>query len=332
MRQLVPSDGLFKLRYPLNCWYRLSKGHTHDFIFEKGIGSLHLSVIGEKGRKKYEEIISNPNITILNLGDRTIYEIRLPRSDSSSIIWLFDINGVLFLATYYCEEPDLDGDIVKNHIKAIHDIFTSIEIIKESKRKNEFAWYKFGKFIASLGASQELFSRASAKGCFIECVCILANQIDALLRTAIILFDQNKNKNRKIDLKLIYQSTHDEPIVERKIYKQARKKEIIDKNIYDELNETYNERNKVVHRYIISEITTMDLLHITERYKNLKKIIYDIVYELESKQIESGYGMTIPHEKAPTNTQKHAEENIRKAIEEKHGGLDITYDNKNEES
>lgn len=55
--------------------------------------------------------------------------------------------------------------------------------------------------------------------------------------------------------------------MEKKIYKFVLEKEIIDWGIYDVFVELYNERNKVIYRYIIIDIFIKDVV----------KIVYDFI-------------------------------------------------------
>ena len=180
--------------------------------------------------------------------------------------------------------------------------------------------FRFGKFIEAIGASVTLLRRSIENGCFIECVCLLASQIDAMLRTAIILNDQIINRSKDIEESLIYQAPDDKPIYEREVYRRANEVGIIDDEVHDKLSEAYNERNKVVHRYIISEIRTVDILDLAQEYFEIKDVVYDILYRLEKKQVEMGVGITIKGDITGNRAeQEEMEKRIKDAIREKHG-------------
>jgi hypothetical protein len=66
----------------------------------------------------------------------------------------------------------------------------------------------------------------------------------------------------------------------------------VDTAIFEELEALYRERNRVVHRYVISGITTKDVLDIAIRQDALKHRVSDAVAALEEEQIRLGIGMT----------------------------------------
>ncbi len=287
MRNFIPSDGLFELKFPTNWSYELRNGYIHKFDFEKGIGSFFLSVLGEKGRQKFNQVSKNPKSIKREYNGVTAFEIHLGENNMfNTIIWLFDKDNVFFQASYTYSSKFRGSDHFKQEIKIISSIIGSLGIIKESEREQRIGWYKFGKFTEGLVASEELYNRAAKNGSFIECVCLLANQIDAMLRTANILYDQIQNMDGKMNATFIYQGPTDKRISEKDIYKLSKDKLIIDQLIFDGLYSAYEERNKVVHRYIISEITTRDVLDIAVKYSEIKHKIWKVVYDLETKQME----------------------------------------------
>ncbi len=152
---------------------------------------------------------------------------------------------------------------------------------------------KFDNFMNGFTAAAQLAQRASKQGCFIECVCLTASIIDGLLRIGLILNHQLKAKTKDILNELLYQSDEDKIISERKIYEMALKENIISENLFDQLEKLYKKRNKIVHRYIISAITTKEVLNIAMEYDNIQHLVSDAVKILENQQIEKGIGMTV---------------------------------------
>ena len=67
---------------------------------------------------------------------------------------------------------------------------------------------------------------------------------------------------------------------------------IIDQQIFDELFLLYDDRNRVIHRFIISEITYAEVEEIAYKYYQKQESINKIIYELESEQIRLNVGMT----------------------------------------
>jgi hypothetical protein len=100
---------------------------------------------------------------------------------------------------------------------------------------------------------------------------IIANQIDAYLRMAIVMKKQLQENTNRIDIALLYQGETDTPIMERKIYKQAKDLGIIFQDTFDKLEKLYTKRNKVIHRYIISEFKTVYLYEIVMNMKQFER-------------------------------------------------------------
>jgi len=181
----------------------------------------------------------------------------------------------------------------------------------------------FDSFMKGFTAAVQLSQRAAKNGSFIESVCLSASIIDALLRIGIILDNQLKTKTDKILNDLLYQPDEKKIVTERNIYKEALNKKIITNKIYTELNELYYERNKVVHQYIISEITTEMVLKIAARYSNMVHIIKDSIRKLEDEQLRLGIGMTKTGVDVPEFVRKNANDFMEKIINEKHGNPDL---------
>ena len=170
--------------------------------------------------------------------------------------------------------------------------------------------------MSGFAAALHLRSRAIDNKCNIEAVCITANLIDGLLRIGLILDYQIKGLNNAIIDELLYQGDEDKIVTERNVYRQSLDSGIISKAIFDELEETYKYRNQIVHRYIISEIKSDDILVTAFEYDLLMKKINKIVYALESKQIELGIGMTSVLIPSEADVKKTVD-----LIKEKHNGF-----------
>ncbi len=108
--------------------------------------------------------------------------------------------------------------------------------------------------MAAIASIIELKNGAIEKDSFIEYIVFSANHIDALLRLSIILNNQLINSNEEIDIKLLFQSESDKAIMEHSIYKQCLDLNIISRSLFDGLENLNKERNKVIHRYIITDI------------------------------------------------------------------------------
>lgn len=154
------------------------------------------------------------------------------------------------------------------------------------------AWSAFTEFVNGFAAARELHARAGNSGCFVECVCLGASLVDALLRVGLVLQHQLDQHTRDIPLELVLQEPSDRAISEREIYKRARSQDIIDESTFDGLQQLYDDRNGVIHRYIISRITTSDVLDIAIRYENMVQVLSERIHKIEEQQIEQGVGIT----------------------------------------
>lgn len=182
---------------------------------------------------------------------------------------------------------------------------------------------KLIQFVNGVAGSATLLNRAAENGSFIESVCIHANLIDASLRIGIILKTQLEENNDKVIGELLYQGPKDKIVTEKDIYRSALNKNVIGKIIFKQLFKLYEERNKVVHRYIISKLTTSDVLEIAIKYEALLNKIRKIIAELEIKQIKSGIGMTVARPEHLKNVD--VKKNIAEMAKTKHGNLNPKF-------
>jgi hypothetical protein len=145
--------------------------------------------------------------------------------------------------------------------------------------------------MSAIATTMELKSKAIERDSHIEYIVFSANHIDALLRLSIILTNQLKDKNEDIDLSLLFQAETDKPIMERTIYKNCLDSNIISLSLFNELERLYKERNKVIHRFIITDIRSEDVFKLALEYENLYDKIDDLILDLEKKQIEQNVGV-----------------------------------------
>lgn len=175
---------------------------------------------------------------------------------------------------------------------------------------------KFGNFLAGIGATNQLINHAFESKCFSAPVCLSANQIDAFLRIGIILKNQLKNDNKDIIEELIYQGEKDRPVMEREIYERACKEGIITKSTCDKLHSLYSQRNRVVHRYIISNITTKEVEDIARKIGIILMEMESMIRELENEQLKQEKGMT---KRNPSISTEQLKKMIYDSIIQKHG-------------
>ncbi len=151
---------------------------------------------------------------------------------------------------------------------------------------------RFAGFMRSLVATVELRDRAATQGCFVEFVVLSAALIDGILRIGLSLRHQLDTGTGEVLLDLLHQGESDAAVTERTVFRRAREAGVIDGSLLDELNGLYGERNRVVHRYVISSITTKDILDIALRYEAATDRVGDAIAALEDEQVRRGVGMT----------------------------------------
>ena len=180
---------------------------------------------------------------------------------------------------------------------------------------NNKEWDKLVAFLNGVAGATELLSRASQNGFFIEAVCLSANIIDAQLRIGIILKHQIETKSREIHIEYLFQDEKGKKYSERDIFKISKEKKVINEDLFQKLSAIYDDRNRVIHRYIITEITTAEVLHIGIRYEKLLQEINNRIFEIEKEQVTLGIGMTVG---GPNFEGTEAKKWIKDMAEEKH--------------
>ena len=113
-----------------------------------------------------------------------------------------------------------------------------------------------------------------------------------MLRIGIVLKSQILNSNTEIDEEWIYQGLSDKKISEKDVYKKAKEIDIINDAMFAELYTLYDHRNRVIHRFIISEITLAEVEEIAYQYYLMRKKVNSIIIDIEKEQIRLNVGMT----------------------------------------
>jgi len=147
-------------------------------------------------------------------------------------------------------------------------------------------------FMDGFVAAAELLQRAAENGFFIEYICLAASVIDGSLRIGLILQHQLKTGSSDLLDELLLQTDADAIVSEREIYRRAAQQGVIDPDLAQMLEQLYTKRNRVVHRFIISEITTQEVLQIATEFEQVLPRVHAAVGALEARQVELGVGMS----------------------------------------
>ncbi|MDG3820682.1 hypothetical protein L5B88_27155 [Pseudomonas aeruginosa] len=219
----------------------------------------------------------------------------------------------------YIYSTDLEGDnSIADQLATVSQILGSIVIVPELERKLAADLDKFDRFTGSLAASHDLLNTAIEAMACIEIIAIAANQIDAYLRLSLVIEKQLKDKTDNIEIRYLFQADEEKGIMERKIFDDALKFQIIDQETFDNLNSLYSLRNRVIHRYIISNIKSRDLVEIAERYLKAVEKTRLTLRDLEQRQALVPYGIYGKGKAGPTKDairRLHASANDKHLLE-----------------
>lgn len=292
MKHFIDNNGFFEVNVPYTWKYSLidSKIHTFQEYDLWKFDTFQISL-----RENSEEYNSE-NLSKLNssfIGPHLCF--RLPDSSNNELTtkyWISLIEGNIVFFTLTISLEPVENIAVDKKIEIAHKVISQFKIIKSTERTSKINSYRFSMFLQGVDATSLMLSKAVENKAFIEATCLLASQIDALLRIGIVLMKQLINKNSEIEVEWIYQGLTDTKISEKEIYLKSKEIGIIDETIYKTLYNYYDNRNRVVHRFIISEITLAEIESIAFDYYQIQKEINSIVYKIESEQIELNVGMT----------------------------------------
>jgi uncharacterized protein YutE (UPF0331/DUF86 family) len=175
--------------------------------------------------------------------------------------------------------------------------------------------YKLDNFFSSFGAAVNLSDKAKRGKHYFELVCIFANIIDGLLRLTLIMKEQLDSNSDIVNEKLLFQDDDDKKIMERTIYTNALNKKIITKAVYEKLNKLYDRRNKIIHRYIISDIKTLGVLDAAKKYDLMLSVITERHRKIHNELVAQNLGL------AKMFIENPSAEQMKKQIMRKHKGL-----------
>jgi len=293
MKSFIQNDGLFELEIPISWHYRIENARVHTFEnFKKG-GShaFQISLINasdSKIKEKFGKMVSNALLAKFTSKDVYYYQ-NVKDKGFITKVWFSFLSDNIVTFTYTFRQSE---DFLPREYNDVINAIETFELIDADKRKSKLNIYRFTLFLKGIAATNAILDNAVGNKAFIEATCILANQIDALLRTGIVLKEQLISGNSNIDEQWIYQGANDKRKSEKDIYKKAKQLGVITDEIFRRLYDLYEERNRVVHRFIISEITLVIVEQIASRYYVLRQAINQIIYSIEEEQIERQIGMT----------------------------------------
>lgn len=298
-KRFIDNNGIFEVMIPVTWKYILMDNHVHTFEdYNLEISdSFQLSITEFKDEAQKNEYIGLISYlpSILIEGEDFRYFPDNTDDFHTTKMWttIFAKHKIVFSLTFY-NGPGRKLTIkeIKAKVGIVFSVIDTLKLIADNVRVALLNSYRFEMFLQGMGASVMILKNAIGNKAFIEAICILANQIDSLLRIAIVLKNQLINKDFEIEQQWIYQGATDKKKSEKDIYKASKELGIIDDNIFNALYKLYDDRNRVIHRFIISEITLAEVEEICCDYYETREEIKLIVDNLETEQVDLGIGMT----------------------------------------
>ncbi|NQY79020.1 MAG: hypothetical protein HRT47_01785 [Candidatus Caenarcaniphilales bacterium] len=288
MRHFFSEEDLFQILTPYDWLHRPDKECTYSFSPKPGEGfQISINYLREH---KYKDRANKLIETSKNNGLPKIHNF-YQLDDFVSKNGLICRMWVKKQASKFIK-VSITAMNIDEHLEQVNKCLESFRIVKPNKVDHVKRWYKFGKFLEGMAAMMAVLNKSLENKCYIESVCAYTNLIDAYLRCALILKNQIKNRNKDLDIRWIYQGIDDKPISEKMTYKEAFEEGIINEKQKTTLDTLYNERNRVIHRFIISEISYFDIEDISCQHNKLFEEIWQIVKDLEDEQIALNVGMT----------------------------------------
>jgi uncharacterized protein YutE (UPF0331/DUF86 family) len=293
MKHWIEPNGNFIVNIPIEWQYKnvvyddIEEKSPYSFeLYENPVGCFQLScyTLLDKG--------TNPNFPIQKNNSKIDwFPSRMDNEEFHVLLFHAQVDDLLCMAKYIYSVALKNDNKVKEQIGKVKLALDSFRVIPQSDRELAKNLNKHDNFLASLASSYDLLNNALKNESYIEMIVILANQIDAFLRSSIIIKEQLENQTNDIDVKYIFQANNEGGINERKIYKKAHELNIINDETLKELNDLYDCRNRVIHRYIISFIKTRDIIKIAYDYLVLKEKVRLILKEYEERQYGKGFGV-----------------------------------------
>ena len=299
MKRFIDDPGTFEIKVPFTWKYSLKDGKVHTFqeyeIWKSDAFQLSINSFKDEMQKN-NFIAQTQQLKQVDI-DGVIYYAYPDNKDNEFTVkaWTIMLNDLRILFTYThpnLVDPDLDNRSVEEKEKMLFECMKSFKLIDDAQRNSHINSYRFEMFLQGVGATSLISSKAVENKAFIEATCLFASQIDALLRIGIILKNQIVNNNSDIELEWIYQGLADKKKSEKEVYNKAKDLGIIDEYLFKELYILYDDRNRVIHRFIISEITYAEVEEISYKYYKMREKINQIIYDIEAEQIRLNVGMT----------------------------------------
>lgn len=210
---------------------------------------------------------------------------------TSGILRVYDYRGSVSIGY----SGNLTSELKKDALEfksIIENAYSDFVTIKQDIVKEVISANPLNNFTETFLAVELLLDKAKKNKAHLECLVLSVAKAEALLRFCLILDRQIKNSNKIVERKLVYQDSPKDFYSERQIFEMALNSSIISPEEKDELDKIYEDRNKAVHRYFISDFEYSHLKDVLSRIDDLIQKIGNKCGDLERQQVELGVGMT----------------------------------------
>jgi len=310
MKYFTHPAGKFIIKIPVEWQYKnIEAGYKEEnpYSFElydnEDTGCFQISSYSEQ-EKPFKKTLK---IQPYNTDKLEFLNQRMDGGGFNMHLWYAIVEDHLFMAKYIYDTGKENSDEIIKELKKVEKSLETLQLLSPDKWEKAIEIDRYEKFNASLAASFDLLYKAYENESFIEIIIIIANQIDAYLRLAIVMTKQLNDKTNNIDTTFLYQGEGDKPIFERKIYSIAQELCIIDSQLFNKLESLYGERNKMVHRYIISDLKTREILFLSKDYVEVCEEVRLILQSTENRQFKEQIGI---HGGNRNPEEEHTPENI----------------------
>ncbi len=292
MKTFTHPDGIFEIKIPLDWVYKneiAGYENKSPFSFElldNNCGAFQISVYHKSEQK------INPTLPIHKYNTDKLRFVRnqLPDPKFQMLLWATVVEDYFFMAKYISQPNEENKNQIEKELTKVTESLSTLMCLSEDRRAFAIGFDRYEKFCASLAASFDIKHKAYESLSFIQFIIINANQIDAYLRLCIVLKYQIIENTLLFKVEYLHQKEKDKPMMEKKIYDKAKELGIVSTIQHELLYKLYNLRNKVVHRYIITDIKTIELLNLGLEYETLCEEIRLILSEIEKEQYNKKVG------------------------------------------
>lgn len=306
MKYFTHPEGVFEIQIPFDWHYKNevdgyeNKSPFSFELFEGSFGCFQISCYHES-EKPLNPTLPHHDFNTSNL---EFAPSELSDSDFKVLLWGTVAGDYLFIAKYIYQCNDENPQKFQQELNKVKLSLATLMCLSPDRRELAIGFDRHEKFNASLAASFDVKRMAIENLSLVEFIIITGNQIDAYLRLSIVYKIQILENTNLFNLAYLFQGLNDKPIMEKKVYDKAKSMGIISAEQNERLYSLYNQRNKVVHQYIITDIKTNDMLKIAYDYEIMCEEIRLVLSNIESEQFNKkiGYhGTKDPHRERDKN-------------------------------